>query len=313
MRGSGGFPVLAVLMAASASAAAPAEVTVTATVTPEEVTVGQTFTVELQVKAPAGATLTFPEAVADDTIELAPAPGPAPAPTTARYLGRCFALREAAVPPLTVRYRLADGRVGEAASAAVPLRVVSLLPKGEESPALADIRPPVAVPVSALFLATAGALIAAAGLAVLALLRRRRQRRTAETAPPPLPADAEALAALSRLTTAGLVEAADYKAFYVALTEIAKRYLERRLEAPVLEMTTTETLAFLRRHPHGASLVGVVRDVTAAADHVKFARGSSQRATAERHLQAVRELVTTLEARLAAPSANGTEALRRTA
>lgn len=314
MRGTGSLLALAMLAALDAGAAPPGPVTVTATVAPEEITVGQTFTVQLEVSAPPGTTLAFPERVSDDTIELAKTEGPAPGPFSARYQGRCFALRDVAVPPLVVRYRLGDGSEGQASSAAVPLRIVSLLPRGEEPPILADIRPPVPVPVSALFVAAATAAAIALVALVLAMIRRRRRHREApETAEPPLPPDVEALEALSRLAASALAERAEYKAFYVALTEITKRYLERRLAAPVLEMTTTETLAFLRQHPHGAPLAGIVREVAGAADHVKFARGSAQRAVAERHLQAVRELVTTLEGLLATPPAGEGEPLRRTA
>ena len=88
---------------------------------------------------------------------------------------------------------------------------------------------------------------------------------------------------------------------------MAKRYLERRLGAPVLEMTTAETLAFLRGHPHGGDLLPVMRDVAEAADRIKFAKGQGLSQEAERHLAAVRALVPALEARLrpAEPAGEG--------
>ena len=63
-------------------------------------------------------------------------------------------------------------------------------------------------------------------------------------------------------------------------------------------MTTAETLAFLRGHPHGGDLLPVVRDVAEAADRIKFAKGQGLSQEAERHLAAVRALVPALEARL---------------
>jgi hypothetical protein len=115
---------------------------------------------------------------------------------------------------------------------------------------------------------------------------------------PPAPPDVEALLALDRLAASGLRERGDYRAFYIELTAIVKRYLERRLEAPVLEMTSTETAAFLRAHPHGGDLLGIVRDLAEAADRIKFARGAGLAAEAERHIAAVRALVPALEAKL---------------
>jgi hypothetical protein len=115
---------------------------------------------------------------------------------------------------------------------------------------------------------------------------------------PETPPDLEALAALTALAGSGLVEARAFREFYIRLTAIAKRYLERRLGAPVLEMTTAETVAFLRDHAHGGDLLPVMRDLAQAADQIKFARGQGLAEAAERHLAAVRALVPALEARL---------------
>jgi hypothetical protein len=70
----------------------------------------------------------------------------------------------------------------------------------------------------------------------------------------------------------------------------------------VLEMTTAETLAFLRSHDHGGDVLPVMRDLAGAADRIKFARGQGLAAEAERHLAAVRALVPALEARLRPPA-----------
>ena len=95
------------------------------------------------------------------------------------------------------------------------------------------------------------------------------------TAPsvPELPPDAEALRALDALAAQDLPARGEYRAFYIALTLVAKRYLERRLAAPVVEMTSAETLAFLRGHAHGGELLPIVRDLAEAADRIKFANG----------------------------------------
>jgi hypothetical protein len=115
---------------------------------------------------------------------------------------------------------------------------------------------------------------------------------------PALEPDAEALQALDRLAGAGLVERADYRAYYIALAEIAKRYLERRLGAPVLEMTSAEMASFLRDHPAASSFATSVRDLAGAADRVKFARGAGLEDEARRHLESARALVRGIEDKL---------------
>jgi len=115
---------------------------------------------------------------------------------------------------------------------------------------------------------------------------------------PELAADVEALGALEALAREGLPARGELRPFYIRLSVIAKRYLERRLGASVLEMTSAETFAFLRGHPHGGELLPVVRDLAEAADRIKFAKGRGLVPEAERHLASVRALVPALEARL---------------
>jgi hypothetical protein len=300
---------LASLLLAAATTAAPAPpppVSVKATPGKAEVTVGETFTVELKATGPAGTTFTFPGEAVTDAFELRTpppdpraSPAPAPEPGTHRYEAAVFAVGEAEVPPIPVRYRLPDGAEGEASSEAIALTVVSLLPKDPQQQKLADIRGPLDVGIGrAFWIALVAGLVLAAAL-VLWLVRRRRRAEAPRAAPvPELPADTEALRALDALLASGLLSRGEYRPFYIQLAAVAKRYLERRLGAPILEMTTAETIAFLRGHPHGGELLPVVRDLAEAADRIKFAKGQGLAQEAERHLAAARALVPSLEARL---------------
>ena len=298
-----------------AQAAGPVSVKATASKT--ELTVGEAFTVDVKATGPAGTSYTFPGEAATDTFELrTPSAdakgGPAPAvePGTHRYEAAVFALGEASLPPIPVRYRLPDGAEGETSTEPVALKVVSLLPKDPQEQKLADIRGPQAVGIGRAFWVALGtSLVLAAGLATWLVRRRRRVEAPRAVPVPELPADVEALRALEALAASGLASRGEFRSFYIRLAEVAKRYLERRLGAPVLEMTTAETLAFLRGHAHGGDLVPVVRDLAEAADRIKFAKGQGLAQEAERHLAAVRALVPALEVLLrpaaAEPAAEG--------
>lgn len=304
------------LGAQSASAAAvtpdggasppPSPVSVTATASKSEVTVGEAFTLELKAMGPPGTTFSFPGEAATDAFELharvagaGANPSPAPEPGTRLYDAAVYALGEAQIPPVPVRYRLADGTEGEASSKAVSLKVLSLLPKDAEAQKLADVRGPAPVSIGRAFWVALGVALALVAALVAWIVRRRRRRRAPlAAAAPELPPDAEALRALDALAAAGFLARGEYRSFYIRLAEVAKRYLERRTGAPVLEMTTSETLAFLRGHPHGGELLPVMRDVAEAADRIKFAKGQGLSQEAERHLAAVRALVPALEALL---------------
>jgi hypothetical protein len=274
-----------------------------------EVSVGEPFTIELKALGPAGTTFTFPGEASNDSLELRSAPEtaavpgagtPPPAePGVHRYQATCFALGEVQIPAIPVRYRLPDGTAGEAASAPLTLKVGSLLPKDPAQQKLADVRGPVMVSIGRAFWITLVLALLALGAVAYALLRRRRKPASvsAPAAPELSPAD-EAQGALDALASQNLPGRGEYRAFYIALAVVSKRYLERRLAAPVLEMTSAETLAFLRGHAHGGELLPIVRDLAEAADRIKFARGDGLADEARRHLVAVRGLVKALEERL---------------
>ena len=292
--------LLAATPAVAASVAGDAAPRAVATASKPDVSVGETFTIEVKATGPAGSSFQFPPAAAQETFELRDAPPdstPLPAGSH-RYLARVFAVGDAEVPPIPVRYRLSDGTSGEVQTAALPLHVVSLLPKEKAEQKLVDVHPPVPVPVGALFWAGLSIAVALFGaLLWWVLARRRKVAPQAAASQPALEPHEEALRALDTLVASGRLGRAEYRLFYIELTLIAKRYLERRLEAPIVEMTTVEMLAFLRASPRAAELASTLRDLSGAADQIKFARGSGLADEAERHLGATRSLVASLEAR----------------
>jgi len=303
---------LAALVAAAAPLASADPVTVAAKPAKTEVGVGEPFVVELRAEGPAGTEWLLPPELITEDAELralpaAQSPAPDGSAPAARYQAVIFSLDKAQVPAIPVRYRLPNGREGEASSEPIALRVVSALPRDPREQSLADIRGPIEVGIGrAFWIALAGALVALAVAGALWWRRRRRAAAPLAAAVPELAPDVEAREALRVLAASGLLAHGAHRAFYIRLTAIAKRYLERRLGAPVLEMTSAETLAFLRGHVLGVELAPAVRDLVDAADRVKFAGADGLAAEAERHLAAAGELVARLETRLRpAPAADG--------
>lgn len=295
--------------ASSAAAPPPGGIGVTARPSKSDVTLGERFTVQVDGVGPDGITWIFPTEVPGEAVELRPPPPPAnpkdaPPPLPPGRMvweAQAFSMEEAEIPAIAVRYRLVDGTEGEVSTAPVPLRVLSVLPRDEEEPRLADIRPPVGIGPGREFWIALGILLLGIGLAVWAWMRRKRPAAAAVPAAPPTPADEEARAALAKLRASGLLRRGEYRIYYIQLTEVAKRYLERRLEAPVLEMTSAEMVAYVREHPAASPHAPALRDLAGAADRIKFARGAGLIEEGERHAAEVEKMVATVEAAFAPP------------
>ncbi len=183
------------------------------------------------------------------------------------------------------------------------MQVASVLPPGTAPPRPAPLRDPVGIhgppwewlpPVLALLLL----------LGALAwLLRRRLRRRQAENEAGRAPelAPLEELERVlrdlrERLASAPAEESCDRLA--VAL----RRYLERRLGEPAMEMTSFELFRMARRRGWPSPQQAALRRVLETADRVRFARARVPRAELEAAVETAGDLARALELEHARPA-----------
>ncbi|MBN1674402.1 MAG: hypothetical protein JXR37_25365 [Kiritimatiellae bacterium] len=127
------------------------------------------------------------------------------------------------------------------------VRVKSLLPEKVAELTINDIAPPVELPARKrawwIGVAAAGGLALAVGL-VVALARRKRGAAQAAAAER-IPAHDQAFAELENLLARDLINQGQIKAFYQGVSDILRRYIERRFGLRAPERTTEEFLAEL--------------------------------------------------------------------
>jgi hypothetical protein len=182
------------------------------------------------------------------------------------------------IPAITVpfsdrRNEATTGTVESEISAQPLVVTVRTMIEGDFDPAsVRDIKGAAEVPVPGRWrwLWWAAGLAAAVSVAALAVARRLR---TAARAPQPVvPAHVWALAELDRLAADALVERGEVHNFYSRLSDIVRRYIERRFGLMAPERTTEE---FLRELQGGSDLHDDQQALLAvflrAADLVKFA------------------------------------------
>ena len=179
------------------------------------------------------------------------------------------------IPSVSVGFRDRDGRLGQAATTAVPVEVASVL--GEGAADLADIRPPADVRPDWLALAPLGALVVLILAAIAAAIWWWRRRVPVARPQPGLEGLGEedpwawVRGALEALLRSSLLERNEMKVYCVRLSEIAREYLERRYRIPALERTTAEIHEELERAFLDAEVRRTLTRVLWSCDAVKFA------------------------------------------
>jgi hypothetical protein len=109
-------------------------------------------------------------------------------------------------------------------------------------------------------------------LAFLALLLRKRakKKRRFNAAPPP-PPELELEMRLRELRQRNLPQAGEYRAFFIALSAVLKRFIQRAYGFNAEDCTTAETVAQLQGQEGEAEIVAGLAGIFTQADLVKFA------------------------------------------
>ncbi len=175
------------------------------------------------------------------------------------------------IPPVAVSYRGEGVQAGSVRTQEHSVRVESTL--SDDSKDILDIKGPLEIPRSLWSLWPWFA--AALGLAALIFLYLRRKGGEAPSAvsrKPRLSPYDEAYRALRRLRDSGLLEEGQLKPYFTRLSEIIRRYLERRYLIQAMESTTTQLLDQLRKMSLALDELKLFRDFFPCCDLVKFAK-----------------------------------------
>ena len=175
------------------------------------------------------------------------------------------------IPPVAVSYRGEGVQAGSVRTQEHSVRVESTL--SDDSKDILDIKGPLEIPRSLWSLWPWFA--AALGLAALIFLYLRRKRGEAPSAvsrKPRLSPYDEAYQALRRLRDSGLLEEGQLKPYFTRLSEIIRRYLERRYLIQAMESTTTQLLDQLRKMSLVLDELKLFKDFFPCCDLVKFAK-----------------------------------------
>ncbi|MCX5903575.1 MAG: BatD family protein, partial [Proteobacteria bacterium] len=121
-------------------------------------------------------------------------------------------------------------------------------------------------------------LLTAGGVFLFYYLGKKKNQLPA----PPDPAHIRAFEELEQLSREQLLERGIVREYYFRLSEIFRRYIERRFHIPAVERTTEEIMPdILNLQECGSALKAETREILRYADLVKFARFCPDRNTSD--------------------------------
>jgi len=175
------------------------------------------------------------------------------------------------IPPLPFAFR--NGQISDTLRTLPVYFEIQAMPVDTT---IRDIRANMKAPVNVaeiLPFALGAVVLALAGYLVYLWIKRRK-RKTNGIAPeiPSEPEDVIALRELARLREEKPWLHRQVKLYYIRMSEILRRYIERRYDIMALEQTTDEILASLKKTATGGTGLQRLAGILKLADLVKFAK-----------------------------------------
>jgi len=135
-------------------------------------------------------------------------------------------------------------------------------------------------------------LLAAIGFLIWYFRRRKKNKPLFRPVKPEDPAHIIAFRELRELKDEKLWQQSEFKAYYTRLTEIVRRYMERRYGIQAMEMTSYDILESWRlSQDHREDLTGKLRSLLDLADLVKFAKQKPVASENEENMERAYEFV----------------------
>lgn len=195
--------------------------------------------------------------------------------TYLNYTLAAFTTGEVTIPELTFQFTDNKNEQAGVTISSMPVTVESVLGLVKGAPALRDIKPPlylkIPVGVYLLWIIIAAVILTGAWL-WYQNYRKRLPQLPMGPVEPPVPPFQAAKEELEKLKNSNLVKEGMIKEFYIALTDIIRRYLGAVYSIDTLDKTTAEIYQLLRAGEQDKKALVLIRDFFEECDFVKFAK-----------------------------------------
>ncbi len=212
---------------------------------------------------------------------------------TYAYTLSCYDSAGVTLPGIPIFYRTASDTTLQVVPTN-PVRLTVSTVKVNLKEGIKDVNAPIKIPFDWKWLLIwIGAALLIAAIAYY-LYRRYKKTKAAAASVKPLvkllPHE-EALSSLHQLEQQQLWQRGLVKEYHSAITEIIRRYFEKRFKMPAMELPTSEAVELLKRRPESAPILDLTYGFLSNADMVKFAKFTPMNSVNEEMMKQAYEIV----------------------
>lgn len=198
------------------------------------------------------------------------------------------------IPPIKVDYRVdGDSTLMTVLSNPVSFTIHRVTVSQEED--IKDIKPPVRIPLNWWIIVLWTIAILLLILVLIYLFKKFFKKKSVEIIEkkkqPVIPPHIAAISKLDKLDSEQLWQNGFIKEYHSRITEIIREYFEKRFNLPALELTTSESLNELSKHPEASEVLNITDKFLNNADLVKFAKYQPIASVNEEMMNQAKEIV----------------------
>jgi len=185
-----------------------------------------------------------------------------------------FTTGEYVVPPIEITYADPDGNKKSISSERIFITVKSVGASEAEMEDIKGLKPPIDVRGDSRVFYLIGLFLLVAGIFAWFYLRSKAKALKIPEVPEELtkPAWEVAVSELQRLKNSGLLEKKLVKQYYINLSEIIRKYIQRRFQIVALDRTTQEIKQELKSIKIDRGIIELIHNFLEDCDLVKFAK-----------------------------------------
>ncbi len=208
------------------------------------------------------------------------------------YILTTYTLGEYVIDPVTIRYKDVDGKEKEIKTNKLYITVESIDKNKAPKRDIRDIKSVIGLPsqlVKIILICTGVVLLLIISALVWLFFTRPDIFRNFFA--PPLKPHQEAIQAIQRLQDSGLLAKGNVREFYFRLSEIIKKYFQKRFGFKALEDTSSEILEEFLKMETAMDEFKLIQNFFEAVDFVKFAKFVPEPAEIQKDVKLAIEVV----------------------